>query len=373
VARDPLGDEASLDPGVSALISALTGPPAQDELAGQQAALTMFTTVRDAQIGPSPAGSPEPAKRRSFRVGTRLAAAAVVVALAGGFAAAGYAAVLPSPIQHVVHQLLGFAGVPDSPKHEQRKAPLRSPGASGAVTSPGARHQHRTSSAAPTPSPKATSPHPRPTRSTSPSPSPSSPSPSPPGHQAAGLVTVTASQQQVTAGASVQFTASLTSHGQPEPGVTLTLLGQPGGRTVWRVVGHQVTNAQGQATFTVPTLPFNATFRVTGGGGLRSASVSVVVVPVVSVRTESGPRNRAVVIVVAAHYAQRGNLVELEALTPSGQWKPLRLHRLHKGKRTAFEVVERKVAVTYEVVLFATPRHGQSVSSEVTVPARTAR
>ena len=77
-------------------------------------------------------------------------------------------------------------------------------------------------------------------------------------------------------------------------------------------------------------------------------------------------------IVVAVPYAQHGNLVELEALTRSGQWKPIRLHRLHKGKRAAFEVVTRKVAVTYQVVLFATPRHGQSVSPEVTVPARPA-
>jgi hypothetical protein len=374
VARDPFDDGASLDPGVSELISALTGPPTQDELAGQHAAIAMFTTVRDAQMGPAPApaGPPEPIKRRSFRAGTRLAAAATVVALAGGFAAAGYAAVLPSPIQHVAHQLLGFAGVPDSPKHVQKKASLRNPGPSGSVISPGAPHHHRTSSASPTPSPTATSPRPRPTHSKSPSPHPTSPSPSSSAHPVASHVTITASQQQITAGASVQFSASLTSRGQPEPGVTLTLLGQPGGRANWRVVGHQATNAQGQATFTVPTLPFNATFRVTGSRGLRSAPVSVVVIPVVSARAESGPRKRAAVIVVAVPYAQHGNLVELEALTRSGQWKPIRLHRLHKGKRAAFEVVTRKVAVTYQVVLFATPRHGQSVSPEVTVPARPA-
>jgi hypothetical protein len=370
VARDPFDDGASLDPGVSELIGALTGPPTQGELAGQQAALTMFTTVRDAQMGPAPASPPEPAKRRSFRVGTRLAAAATVVGLAGGFAAAGYAAVLPSPIQHVAHQLLGFAGVPDSPKHEQRKASLHNPGASASVTSPGTPYHRRTSPASPTPSPTATSPHRRPTHSKSPSPHPSSPSPSSSAHPAAGHVTIAASQQQITAGASVQFTASLTSHGRPEADVTLTLLGQRGGRTNWRPVGHQATNAQGQATFTVPTLPFNASFLVTGSGGLRSASVSVLVIPVVSVRTESGRRNRVAVIVVAVPYAQRGNLVELEALTPSGQWKPVRLHRLHKGKRAAFEVVTRKVAVTYQVVLFATPRHGQSISPEVTVPER---
>jgi hypothetical protein len=369
VTRDPLDDIAS-DPGVSELINALVSAPAPDELAGEQAALAMFTAIRSAHaLGPAPDDPPVTVRTRSLRLGGRLAAAATVVVLAGGFAAAGYASALPSSIQHVAHQILGFAGVPDAPNHADRKGPGHGTGHPSS-TQPVTHHASRAStSTSPAPSgstaPSArkhskasTSPSPRPR---SPSPRPSSPGSSPP-VQATAL-TITASQQQITAGASVSFTASLTGRGGGVPGVKLRLLGRTARRGGWRTVARATTNAQGQAVLTVGRLPVNATFLVTAARQhLRSGEVSVVVVPPVTVSVVPGSKRKQDLLVVRSPLAQRGNVVELDVLTPAGQWKLLRVHRLRQGKLTAFAVVVRKVSVTYQVVLVATPLHAQSVS-----------
>jgi len=76
-------------------------------------------------------------------------------------------------------------------------------------------------------------------------------------------------------------------------------------------------------------------------------------------------------LLVAAPRAQRGNVVELEAWL-AGHWRILRHHRLRRRHRTAFLVRERRLSVTYRVVLLATAEHGQSVSAQVTIPARAA-
>src|ERR1019366_10201028 len=80
----------------------------------------------------------------------RVLAAAVPVALACGFAAAGYAAVLPAPVQHVAYRVLGFAGVPDV--HRGRPASAGSP-RGGAGPCPPAFPTPRRAQETPPPSP----------------------------------------------------------------------------------------------------------------------------------------------------------------------------------------------------------------------------
>lgn len=189
--RDPLDGPGPRDRGLTELFGHLTSEPSADELSGEYAALTMFRTatrswgtssVSDASTaGGAHAAPTRPARPRRVsraRLAGRLVAAATVAALAGGFAAAGYAEVLPPPLQHLAHRILGFAGVPNSPPNPSSERP-RVPVTSRRTT-PG-------SSSSPQPrSPGTTSPP----RSGSPSPGrTSSPSPSP--HRSLPVIAVT--------------------------------------------------------------------------------------------------------------------------------------------------------------------------------------
>ena len=123
-------ETGSPHPGVDRLFRTLTAGGTAAELAGEHDALAMFrANVRPpagpaaapagpatAPAGPAtaPAGSWRSARILRFPVrwSVRLAAVAAAVAV-GGTAAAAYAAVLPDPVQHLAHSVLGFAGVPD--------------------------------------------------------------------------------------------------------------------------------------------------------------------------------------------------------------------------------------------------------------------
>lgn len=74
-------------------------------------------------------------------------------------------------------------------------------------------------------------------------------------------------------------------------------------------------------------------------------------------------------LIVSIPLAQRGDVVQLEDFA-GGRWRLVRAHRLHRGGKTEFSVVPRKISVTYRVVLPATVEHGQAVSREFTVAAR---
>ena len=357
--RDPLDDLGSRDPGLTELLSHLTSEPSADELSGEYAALMMFRTVRD--TGPlqtaRPAAPPPrlaTARRRRrpsrARIGGRLVAAASVFALGGGFAAAGYAEVLPAPLQHVAHQILGFAGVPNSPGKSGSPRPTvpvttrTTHGAAG----PGGSH----------------SPQPGSSGSNSPSPRRSSASPSP-----GGSVTISAGKRQIAAGSSVQITASFTRKGHPVAGVSLSLSERAAGRTAWYVVSHATTGAGGQASFTVGDLTRNASFRASGPGQAVSGELSIVVIPAITFSEVPSAHGRSEMLIVSVPLALRGDVVQLEQLV-AGQWQLVRSHRLHPGGKTEFSVAARKISVTYRVVLSATVEHGQSVSGQVTVAAR---
>jgi hypothetical protein len=416
--RDPLDDlgasefeaqQSGAQPaGLSQLFSDLTSPPVDSELAGQQSVLSMFRTVRAEQAGaqqasgtagaaaaqtrvlgsatgkpprrPSPRMTRPAAPAKKARIGARLVAAAMFLAIAGGFAAAGYAAALPAPLQRVAYQILGFAGVPDARQPHLTNTP------------PASTHTVNRHSPATSPSPSGPSPaSPRPSHHRSPTPKPKSPShshsptphPSSPGHPTGPVqIAIAATQPEITAGQSVQVTASLTRGGQPGAGIKISLLekeighpghsgggpGAPAGRG-WQIVQTTATDARGQVTFTVSDLTTNALFRVTGPHGAASSRLAVVVVPPVTASLESGPRPKLDLLVASSPLAESGDKVELEAYV-RGLWRVVRLHRLHADGQAAFNIPLRKIAVTYRVVLPATRAHGESTSNQVIAPAR---
>ncbi|HXS64973.1 MAG TPA: hypothetical protein VN767_19140 [Streptosporangiaceae bacterium] len=440
--RDPLDDLGTSEfeaqhPGLGQLFSDLTSPPVDSEHAGEQAALSMFRAVRAEQTAAvqtataqaataqaatqvnagaataaqtqvlgsatgKPTRRPAGSRRRSAgsaprrpasaasarkkgpsapakkaRVGGRLVAAAMFLAIAGGFAAAGYAAVLPAPLQRVAFQILGFAGVPDAPNRQPRLT----------NTPPAGPHTVNHSGPATSPSPSApgsASPHhpksPKPKKkshSHSPSPHPSSP-----GHRSGPVkIAIAAQQQEITAGQSVQITASLTRHGQPGAGIQLSLLEKATGRTGqaggsggpakggWQVVGQVATDVHGQANFHVSDVTTNALFRVTDPSGATSGRVQVVVVLPITASLQSGARPKQDLLVASSPLAQPGEAVELEA-NVGGSWQVVHLHRLHKDGQTVFTIPLRKIPVTYRVLLPESQAHAESASNQVTAPAR---
>src|ERR1019366_8208516 len=155
----------------------------------------------------------------------RVLAAAVPVALACGFAAAGYAAVLPAPVQHVAYRVLGFAGVPDV--HRGRPA--------SAGSHPGGPAPAR--SASPTPG--------RPQRSAA----------------AAARLSVTVARGRIAAGTGEVFVGWLTDHGRAVQGAKLSLSERAAGHPAWRPAGDATTGPDGRAVLTVPALTPDASFR----------------------------------------------------------------------------------------------------------------
>jgi hypothetical protein len=146
-----------------------------------------------------------------------------------------------------------------------------------------------------------------------------------------------------------------------------------------------IPNAPGRSGSGKPTVP-GATRRTTHPGWSRSAqpgssgaaspsrhrspspSPSGTVVPTIKVSELPGGRGKSEMLIVSIPLAQRGDVVQLQDLV-RGQWRLVRIHRLHRGGQTEFSVVARKISVTYRVVLPATAEHNRSVSGHITVAA----
>jgi len=241
VTRDPLDD-----PGINALFGHLTSGPTADERSGEHAALTMF---RSAQFRPpgEEAAIPVRTRRphRRTRVGGRLVAAAMALAVLGGFAAAAYAEVLPAPLQRVAHDLLGGVGVPNAPNH-----PPVHPSTTISSTRP---RSGRTGSAAPSPSsPLASSPaaHSHSPRSHSPSPHPSAP----PGSR---RLTIAVSLVPGPRSHSYRLLVAV-PHAQRDDAVELEVLtaGQ------WRVTRSHRLRRTGRTAFALVARKISVTYRV---------------------------------------------------------------------------------------------------------------
>lgn len=290
----------------------------------------------------------------------RLVAAAAVVALAGGLAAAAYLNVLPAPVQRVVHDAFRFANVPPASGHHHGGARAKTHG-QHRPPQPG----HPGASAPPASSGKpAAGPSHRPGGSPSASPSPA-PSPSATGP---AVLTESASSTDLPAGSPVVIDGQLTRSGSGVAGVAVTLREHKAGRPGWKVAGSAQTNTDGNVAVTVSALTTNAAFRLTAAG-VHSPAVHVVVIPQVSIVLTAGPRGLRDRVNVSTDYARPGNRVVLQVQTASG-WTTLRQKRLSPAGLTHFFVNgNRRQHQALRVVLLATARHGPAISNSVTVPA----
>jgi hypothetical protein len=358
------GETGALDPGLDQLFRVLTATATPAELAGEQDALAMFRANVRPPASPapapgrpaaSPAGSGQSARRLRFPVrwSLRLATAATL-ALGGGAAAAAYAAVLPAPVQHVAHSVLGFAGVPDNQQNTSVPGPGKSRRHAGLAGSHRGTHPHGSS----TP--------PASTRAGSPSPSPSGAASPPP--LAGSLLSATAASTRITAGSTAVIDGMLTRSGSGVPGVTVTLVERPAGQLTWHKVGTGQTTADGNVAISVAALTENAVFRLTIPGAAHSSSVAVVVRPPITAVLDVGATAQDT-LVVSTQYAHVGNVVVLQVRSADGSWLYLRSKRLDASGQTSFLLSATRLKNReVRVVLHATVRHGAAVSSPVTVP-----
>jgi len=360
------GEMGALDPGIDQLFRALTGPATPAELAGERDALAMFRANSvAATLAPAGGAAAPPAGSRPtwrtfgvpVRWSVRLAAAAAVV-LCGGAAAAAYAAVLPAPVQHLAHSVLGFAGVPDT--HHPGSAPGGS-GTSGHNTGTGpGRGSHRHAS---TP---ATSPHASSSAGSGASPAPSA-SPSVAAGQS--VLSAFAASTPIAAGSEAVIDGRLTRSGSAVPGVTVTLVERLAGQARWRVAGTGQTTADGNVAVSVPVLRANAVFRLAIHGAAPSGSVLVVVTPQIVTSFAVGPGGMLDTLGVSVQYASTGNLVVIQAQAADGSWRYVRSGLLNASGQVRFTLSGTRLSNReVRVVLLATIRHGAAISSPVTVP-----
>jgi hypothetical protein len=371
---DLLGDIASSEPGLDALLGLLTADPTPDELAGEANALAMFRSSRRPAAAlpgpppPEPGGpgprAPGPHAPRPHAPGRRASsghtgwhprsarrlAAAVTLAAAAGLAAAAYTEALPAPLQHVAYGVLGFAGVPDAghPRPATASPHPAGPGrARGGSPSPGAAQPP---SAAATPQPGASAPG----------------APLPAGPQA---LSVTVASGRIVAGGSETFTGRLTDHGRAVAGASLSLQERQAGEPSWHPVGSVTTGPDGRAVVTASGLTRNAGFRLAGPDGALSRPVLVIVTPPVSASVASGPGGQGDMLTASSPLASPGNAVVLQTWTGK-RWRNVQVHGLNGAWQATFLVRALGPGREYRMVLLATAAHGMSVSNTVTIPPR---
>jgi hypothetical protein len=375
VSKDFPDEPGSTDPGLEALFSALTASPAPSELAAEHAALATFRAnfnlpvsldghtasssptmplpVRELGSGAQPRAAGATRRRPGHAPALRFRIAAVAAVVAAAALGAAYADALPPPVQHIAYRLLDFIGVPNSPS----PAPASSvPGSrrSPATTGPG--RLRPSSPGASQPASQQPSPAP------SSSPSATAPSPS------ADRLTLTAGQAQVDGGATVHFTGLVTQDGRAAGGVRVTLQQRPAGGSAWQPAGTAQTASGGSVEIEVQGLAQNAAFRLADPAGRTSKTVTVTVVPGISIKAVYLPRLRRDAVIVSTSYAQPGDVAVLQVQT-GGSWVDVRAHRLGGRGRVVFAVLRRRVSGrVLQVILEPTALHAGAVSDEVTAP-----
>jgi hypothetical protein len=321
-------DFPELDP----LLRALTADPGPAELAGEEAAAAMFRAERAV---PRPAG-----RKRRFVPSIGMAAAATIV-VAGALTGGAYAAVLPTPIQHIAHRVLARIGVPDA-RHL-----ASSPGPSRAAA--------RSSAMAVASQPSGRS-FPTVTRTASPSPGPLLPVPP---------IVLSAVRGEVAAGSSVTLDGRLARAGTPMADAPVQLLELDGSR--WRPIGSALTGRDGEATFTVRHVTRNTEFRLASPVGTAGTALSppilVTAVPWLTVTMSASALPGADVITVTARSADPGDVVTLQ-LAVGASWHDFTELRLNAARRASFTVAVAP-GQYYRVVLPATSTHAGAISSAV--------
>jgi hypothetical protein len=359
---DLSGETGALDPGIDQLFRALTAPATRAELTGEQDALAMFRAnsgpAAPAPAGPTAPGSARPRRPwRTFGVPVRWSvrlAAAAGLALGGGAAAAAYAAVLPAPVQHLAHSVLGFAGVPDT--HRGGTAPGSGKSGRGTGTASGrARHPRHGPTSPPSTAPSA----------------PSSLGASPSASALPGqfVLSASAATGQIVAGSGAVIDGRLTRSGSVVAGVTVTLVERLAGQARWHVAGTGKTTADGNVAVSAPALTANAVFRLAAPGGALSRGVVVIVSPQIGTSLNVGPGGTQDTMAVRTADADTGNVVVLQVQAANGSWLYLRSTQLDAFGQASFTLSGTRLQNRQvRVVLLATIRHGAAIGSSVTVP-----
>ena len=350
---DLRSETGSPHPGVDRLFRTLTAGGTSAELAGEHDALAMFRTNVGPPAGPAavPAGFAPSTRvfRFPVRWGVRLAAVAAAVAV-GGTAAAAYAAVLPQPVQHLAHSMLGFAGVPD-------RQGGSAPGTSGRQ----GRQPHQQ------PHPALALSTPAMTPSGSPAGATGTASPTPGAGEL--LLSATAASVHITAGSGAVIDGQLMRSGAGVQGVTVTLVERLAGHAAWRVAGSGPTTSDGNVAVSVPALTANAVFRLAVPGAVVSPSVTVTVSPPVTAVLDVGPAALADTLVVSTEYARAGDVVALQVQTADGSWLSLRYRRLGAGGQASFGLSGTRLGNrAVRAVLLATVSHAAALSNAEMVP-----
>jgi hypothetical protein len=357
VAADVTHETGIHEAGLDELLRALTGPAEPAEMSGEQSALAMFrgnlTPSAGAQDGArgrvawwaaAPGRSSTRPIRKPVRWNLRLVAAAAVV-VCGGMAAAAYAAALPAPVQHLVHDVFQFAGVPEG-----------TPGRAGAG--------HGTAPVGNRPTTPASA------GGGAPSGGPSAGAAAPSAPAGAAVLSAAADSTTVTAGTSVVVSGQLSWPGHVVSGLTMTVLERQDLTLDWHVVGSVLTSAAGNGVVTVPVVSTNAVFRVAVSGVAVSPSIRVTVVPAVSLALQVGSGGITDVATVSAPYAQSGNVVVLQVSADGGAWTYLRQGTLTVLDRTSFLLTASRLGNDeIRAVLLPTGLHAGSVSAPVSVPS----
>lgn len=180
-----------------------------------------------------------------------------------------------------------------------------------------------------------------------------------------GTATVTASATaaQIPAGSSDTIDGQLTRGGTALAGVTVRLWERLAGQLSWSQVGQATTGSTGSVAIGVTSLTTNTVFRMTDPDGPISAPVRVTVVPEISTTLVQGPRGARDYVRVATQFANPGNTVELEAFR-DGAWVVVRAQRLNRRGKATFVIGSRRFnGIELQVVLLATHRHAQAISS----------
>jgi len=333
-------EPGSREPGLDQLIAALTADGHPHELTGRDAALAAF---RAARTQPRRRMGPRIVPGASARVS---AVAAALIAAFAGLTAAAYAKALPAPMQHIAYNVFSPLGVPDN----------QSTPAGHSIRPPKRSVPHRRAG-----QPTAASP--------SPSASPSCPCPTRTAHPAVkgSALALNAARVQLPANGWDRFTAKLTYHGHPEPGVRIRLLEQKADSAAWVLAGSGVTGGGGRVRVGIPHVKQNATFRFAGPDGVGSTSISVTVIPrVLMWRAPSQPGTDR--LVAAARFGDAGDIVELQKLA-GGTWQNAASGVLDGNHRASFTMpANQSGGHYYRVQLAATNVHGASVSAPVFVP-----
>jgi hypothetical protein len=150
------------------------------------------------------------------------------------------------------------------------------------------------------------------------------------------------------------------------PGRQVDLQEHTPGVPAWQPAGQATTDATGSATFTVPDLATNASFRLAGPNGTASGPVHVIVIPAVSLTAGPGPGPRRDVLTASSPLAGPADIVVLQARS-GGVWHTVRQHPL-AGGLAVFTVKLQHKPRPYRVLLLRTATHGRSLSNTVVAP-----